>query len=872
MRFISRLSIVTLSILIGTLAVQAQTKVNPATGISWPAGCQLYNASTQTCVSAAGSGLPTTGGTMTGAIGFSSTGVASSTLSALQGISSVATTSQSMAGPLGVNGIYPVTVYGAVGNCTGSGSTSTCTNNHAAIQAAIDAAYATGGSVYFPTNTSATGQTVYYTATAVNPKGVSMYGPPGASGASGYYTNSIPVAVRGGVGQDVFHVVDVADGGATPLPSFSVQDFAILIDNVTDASASFPYRKPGRRCDDVVAVGTAVITSAVQCEWQPGDVGQAIKVGSTTTTILSWQSANQVTLNTTISAGTGITTYISVMGLPVTANIGNCGFAYDDRNGAFAGAHPSKVLFSNLIVGTISNNPTNNTCGFFFQGNQGPTISRWDNVFVNASFGFNFVPASNVAPSTSIWTGIADNNVWDHTYIWSYYPFLVYSGEFQEIRAMQIAVQKYGPHIINAYGVVGGATNWTINIPEMEPEGGCSGGATSFRIAGTNHTINHLALGDCATGGAILQWDASTSKVESLRANHLSAFNINGDHNRFYYPTDANELNGVPINNTGVDNKIKVGSDHPNYVGLEVARERFIPGGAATFGDPRLSRDATVFNRTHDFIDKGASAYYFNSEDLWMWPQEMGGVGTGNAVTLADATSPTGSSLVIPHGTVQYVGEVNGTDLYVGSQVPAGKSRVYFSAKASTSVTFSVAVSAYYSAAWHDLCNGVFAGVTTSYVTYSCDADATGLGGDQVRFALATTGTVDTQVAWVGIRPYDSDPYGAYASVPAYISSSGAIPVVSTNTYVTCSTTCTVTPLAPAGGVQLCVDNAPGSATVITLAALGSSKYYSLIDNSAYGTANHTVISGGAVTDSICIVGLDSTHYKVKSSTGTWTD
>ena len=657
-----------------------------------------------------------------------------------------------------VNGVFTVTKYGAVGDCTGSGSNAACTNNHDAIQAAFDAAYAVGGSVYFPINPATPNfQTVYYTATSINPKGIGMHGDPGMSGAAGYYTNSAPVAVRGAPSKDVFDVVDAASVGyVEPYSSYTVQDLAILVDNSIDANASFTTRKPGRRCDDVVATGTAVITSTAQCEWQPGDVGQAIKVGSTSTTILSWQSATQVTLNTTIGAGTGITAYISVMGLSVTANIGNCGFAYDDATATYSGPHPSKVLFSNVVIDTITNNPTNSTCGFFFQGNHGPTITRWDNVFVGTDYGFSFVPASGVAPSSSIWTGIADNNVWDHAYIWSEYPFLVYSGEFQEIRAMQIAVEKYGPHIINAYGVVGGSTNWTINIPEMEPENGCGGGATSFRIAGTNHLIQHLALGDCSTGGAIFQWDASTSKVESLRANRLSAWNINGDHNRFYYPTDANELNGVPINNTGVDNKITVGSDHPTFVGLEPARERFIPGSTTTFGPPQLSRGSIVFDRKADFIDKGAATYYFNAEDLWMWPQEMGGLGTGNAATLADATSPTGSSLVIPlSGTVQYVGEANGTNLYIGSQIPAGKFRVYFSAKAASSVTLNVAVSAYYSAAWHDICNGAFTGVTTSYVTYSCDADATGLTGDLLRIAMGTTGSVDTQVAWIGIRPYD---------------------------------------------------------------------------------------------------------------------
>ena len=108
--------------------------------------------------------------------------------------------------------------------------------------------------------------------------------------------------------------------------------------------------------------------------------------------------------------------------------------------------------------------------------------------------------------------------------------------------------------------------------------------------------------------------------------------------------------------------------------------------------------------------------------------------------------------------------------------------------------------------------------------------------------------------------------------IPSYTVSSGSITVTGNNSYVTCTTTCTVTPPAPAAGIQLCVDNAPGSATVITLAALGSGNYYSLTANTGWGTANHTVASGGAVTDSVCIVGYDANHYKIKSYNGTWTD
>jgi hypothetical protein len=103
--------------------------------------------------------------------------------------------------------------------------------------------------------------------------------------------------------------------------------------------------------------------------------------------------------------------------------------------------------------------------------------------------------------------------------------------------------------------------------------------------------------------------------------------------------------------------------------------------------------------------------------------------------------------------------------------------------------------------------------------------------------------------------------------------SSGTIGTVTTNnTYVICTTTCNLTPMQAAAGVQLCVRNAPGSATVITLNALASSNYYELTTHAGWGTAAHNLVSGGVATDSICLVGYDATHYAVMSFTGTWTD
>jgi hypothetical protein len=108
--------------------------------------------------------------------------------------------------------------------------------------------------------------------------------------------------------------------------------------------------------------------------------------------------------------------------------------------------------------------------------------------------------------------------------------------------------------------------------------------------------------------------------------------------------------------------------------------------------------------------------------------------------------------------------------------------------------------------------------------------------------------------------------------VPTIISSGSISTLAAPSGVVVCTTTCAVTIPTPAAGNQFCVRNVPGSATVITLNAMGASTYYELTTHAGWGTANHTLVSGGVATDQICLTGYDSTHYMVASFTGTWTD
>lgn len=111
------------------------------------------------------------------------------------------------------------------------------------------------------------------------------------------------------------------------------------------------------------------------------------------------------------------------------------------------------------------------------------------------------------------------------------------------------------------------------------------------------------------------------------------------------------------------------------------------------------------------------------------------------------------------------------------------------------------------------------------------------------------------------------------ASVNAITLGTGtSVSLAAPRQYYVCTSTCTVTPPVPAAGYEFCVMNDDNVATVITMAAIGSSARYENTARTAYGTAGTgTFVSGGAVGDKVCIVGRDSTHYLTTSFNGTWT-
>lgn len=107
---------------------------------------------------------------------------------------------------------------------------------------------------------------------------------------------------------------------------------------------------------------------------------------------------------------------------------------------------------------------------------------------------------------------------------------------------------------------------------------------------------------------------------------------------------------------------------------------------------------------------------------------------------------------------------------------------------------------------------------------------------------------------------------------PTFVSGSGTITVTAGQVYVHCTSTCAVSPPTPVQGLTVCAYNAVGVSTAITLSALGGSAQYSNQLRTAYGTAGTgTLSSTAAASNSVCVVGVDSTHYDVLSAMGTFT-
>jgi len=88
----------------------------------------------------------------------------------------------------------------------------------------------------------------------------------------------------------------------------------------------------------------------------------------------------------------------------------------------------------------------------------------------------------------------------------------------------------------------------------------------------------------------------------------------------------------------------------------------------------------------------------------------------------------------------------------------------------------------------------------------------------------------------------------------------------------TCSGACTVTVPLPVAGSIFCALTDDNVSATITFRALGSGAMYESPTHTSYGTPGTGTLSAtAAIGNRACILGRDSTHFLIYSTTGTWT-
>ena len=328
---------------------------------------------------------------------------ANGALANLGGLSAAATTPQTFASPLtglslsaSVNSQINVMAppYNAKGDCV--------TDDQTAINAALRAAdaYAVGlatpAVVYFPKPPGG----CYLTSN------LTWYGEPLEGEASGMQTANTGlsgVVVKGMPGKDILAPGDPTTNNYKFYGNFHISHITVTVDDT--GSPSFAHRWPGRWFDDGAMTASSAIFKTTYGSITPGDVGQAIQVNGAgpggsnlVTTIASvtpawalplYRQPNPwliVTLAATASTTiTNAHSYISVDNLPVTATIGNCAIALDDKDANTAdwvNTNPYSISGEYARLDDVEFNASsgtnygqNNSCGSLRSGTMGTVWS-----------------------------------------------------------------------------------------------------------------------------------------------------------------------------------------------------------------------------------------------------------------------------------------------------------------------------------------------------------------------------------------------------------------------------------------------------------------------------------------------------------------
>ena len=665
---------------------------------------------------------------------------------ALSAASLVTSMAQSFAGPLNAPSVNSsvnsqINVMAPPYNAKGDGVTDDATAINAACTAAK--AYNPPAQVYFPKVS-----TFYLASTLTSCTGVSLKGQPGVGQATG----GGGVIIQGKPGQDIIHGGDPNSTTGTVNGTWDISDIQFRVDDSVDASASFPHRWPGRWVDDGAMTSGSAVATSNKILFTCSDIGQPIRVkgagasgGDLITTIASMPSCSQGTSPTATLAAAAATTvsnaliYVSVDNIPVTQNIGNCVFGYDNYDGNQSHWRTSWIgnIYStihNVTLTSTSGQNQNNSCGMFFQGAWAPYGTRFEHFnIIRLQYG---VLQTDPDTAPSMGNSGNDYQTWDHMLIQATYPWISYNGSDGVIREWQLA-SIYGP-VLSAVSTQWqwGVFNWDIQAPEFE----INSGGISWILKGGQHHLHNVGL---SVGTAYFDTVGTVCSPCSAAGNIV----INGAGNRI-------DLTGtVDAYNTGGGKSI---TDHgSNNVVTGDVLSIPVQGRQPTRNTAlNITRSlGLVGARTSDFLVAGAGTTpYYNQQDLLFFPVDYGFNGSPFAIS-TDSNSFSGQYIAITSSmATSMFATFNalGAGTIVGKNVPAAKVAVYDTAKCPSATSYNFKIIANSSV----VSQATFA-CSTTYATHSLSADLSAYAGQNINLGWDVTGEVDD--SWSAIRPVNTD-------------------------------------------------------------------------------------------------------------------
>lgn len=745
-------------VLSAALACAQAHPINPKQ-IGWPGNCtgstSVYNIVTNSC-QANGTAANPAGSPGQGQYNFSGS---------FAGSSHVTYDANGFPTLLGtVNTQINVMNYGAKGDCV--------TDDQAAITAAQTAAitYAVGAQppavVYFPKPTGG----CYLTST-VQWLGVSLEGQPAGLGS-----DQSGVELRGKPGQDIFHVQDPTTTNYTFYQSWSIRNITFNVDD--SVLGSFSHRFPGRWFDDAGMTNGSAVLATTRANVGCADVGQAVQVNGAgaaganlVTTIASvspcWveQGTWQV-VTLAAAASTTVTNahaYISILGLSVTATIGNAAIAFDNQDG-----NPANWVNPSMKAGNVYDVMENvgfRSVAFTDRGRNG-TIG----IFTQGVWGAYGLKASHVNFGRTVWGVVQacselnsyfqscanDFQKWDHMLLNGIAnPWVSYNGGDGELSGVELTTSSHmqflslGNQFADFFG------HWRISIPEVE------GGSTIYgmRLEGRGHFLHNVQLSNIS---AVAHIGASNVTCVACSWRNM---NVEGSNNRFESEDDisagtTNDFGrGNRLSSSYLSNPTKGMPLNQNYSPVPLKNTLGIAG--------MVSRDA---------LDDGNSVFY-NKSDLFIWPKDIAfdsSSGPYSTYYADDAASATGQSFNFPNAQTfsqysQFLNPGNTSGfVVVGTNVPAKKATIIFQAKCGSASTFRMNVIITGGGYGFVPITAQTFSCTTSYQQYSMRTDFTSYPGGDVGFenTLATTAIV----GYIYIRPDIADINGQ----PAVFAGAGA--------------------------------------------------------------------------------------------------